>query len=96
MEAWQQFLSQLEQELGPEAVRKWIPKLVRFDAANIYLEAADSFQISWFEEHVRPRLKSLLNISRRGAQLHGGRLWLEDTSEAGSTFCLSLPLVVSP
>jgi two-component system, OmpR family, sensor histidine kinase MtrB len=37
-----------------------------------------------------------LNISRRVAQLHGGRLWLEDSSDAGSTFCLALPLVVCP
>lgn len=70
MEAWQQFLSKLEQELGPEVVRKWIPKLIRFDAANIYLEAKDSFQISWFEEHVRPRLKGLLNNNQRLIKVH--------------------------
>ena len=72
MEAWQQFLSHLEQELGPEIVRKWIPRLVRFDAANIYLEASDSFQISWFEEHVRPRLKGLLNNNQRPIKVHLG------------------------
>lgn len=72
MEAWHQFLSQLEQELGPDAVRKWIPKLVRFDAANIYLEAADSFQSAWFEEHVRPRLKGLLNNNQRPIKIHLG------------------------
>jgi chromosomal replication initiator protein len=72
MEAWQRFLSQLEQELGPEVVRKWIPKLVRFDAANVYLEAADSFQISWFEEHVVPRLKGLFNNNQRPIKVHLG------------------------
>jgi chromosomal replication initiator protein len=70
MEAWQRFLSELEQELGPEIVRKWIPNLVRFDAANIYLEARDSFQIGWFEEHVRPRLKYLLNNNQRPIKVH--------------------------
>jgi nitrogen-specific signal transduction histidine kinase len=35
-----------------------------------------------------------LNISRRVAQQHGGRLWLENSTEAGSTFSLALPLLV--
>ncbi len=72
MEVWQQFLSHLEQELGPDVVRKWVPKLIRFDAANIYLEARDSFQISWFEEHVRPRLRGLLNNNQRPIKVHLG------------------------
>jgi len=33
-----------------------------------------------------------LYISRRLAQRHSGRLWLEETSELGSTFVLALPL----
>lgn len=33
-----------------------------------------------------------LHISRRVAELHGGRLWLERTTETGSTFVLALPL----
>jgi signal transduction histidine kinase len=33
-----------------------------------------------------------LYISRRLAQQHGGRLWLESSSEQGSTFALALPL----
>lgn len=32
-----------------------------------------------------------LHISRRVAEQHGGALWLEATTEAGSTFVLSLP-----
>ena len=48
---WDQFLAQLERELGRETVAKWLRplKVIRFDAANLYLEAQDSFQISWFE-----------------------------------------------
>ncbi|HEY6203746.1 MAG TPA: HAMP domain-containing sensor histidine kinase [Candidatus Limnocylindria bacterium] len=37
-----------------------------------------------------------LHISRRIAEEHGGRLWLETSTEAGSTFCLALPLAVGP
>lgn len=70
MKEWHQFLLQLSQELGPEIVRKWVPPLLRFDAGNIYLEAGDSFQISWFEEHVRPRLKGLVNSNQRPIKVH--------------------------
>lgn len=70
MESWQQFLSQLEQELGPHIVKEWVPKIIRFDAGNLYLEARDSFQISWFEEHIRPRLKNLLNNNQRPVKVH--------------------------
>lgn len=70
MEAWQQFISQLEKELGTAAVQKWVPKLLRFDAANLYLEQPDSFQMAWFEEHVRPRLKGLLNNNGRPIKVH--------------------------
>lgn len=70
MEAWQNFLSVLEQDLGVEIVQKWIPRIVRFDAGNLYLEAQDSFQINWFEEHVRPRLKGLLNNNQRPIRVH--------------------------
>ena len=33
-----------------------------------------------------------LHISRRLAQQHGGRLWLESSGDTGSTFALALPL----
>ena len=59
MHAWQAFLDNLKKELGEEVVEKWLLPLltVHFDACNLYLEAQDSFQIAWFEEHIRPRLK---------------------------------------
>lgn len=72
MKEWQQFLLQLEQEWGSEVIQKWIPTLIRFDAGNIYLAARDSFQISWFEEHVRPRLKGLVNANQRPIKVHLG------------------------
>lgn len=70
MKEWEQFLSELSQELGSDVVKKWVPELLRFDAANIYLEAKDSFQISWFEEHIRPRLKELVNHNERPLKVH--------------------------
>ncbi len=72
MREWQQFLAQLERDFGPGIVKEWVPKLIRFDAGNIYLEARDSFQIGWFEEHVRPRLKGLTNANQRPIKVHLG------------------------
>lgn len=59
MQAWEQFLLYLERELGSEAVQRWVRplKVARFDAGNLYLETPDTFQLAWFEEHVRPFLK---------------------------------------
>ena len=55
MRAWEQFLQQQEAVLGAETVNKWLRslKVIRFDACNLYLEAKDTFQILWFEEHIR-------------------------------------------
>lgn len=70
MKEWNEFLSELSQELGPNMVNQWVPKLIRFDAANIYLEPVDSFQVDWFEEHVRPKLKNLVNSNHRPIKVH--------------------------
>ena len=57
MKAWEELLSSLEKQLGSETVKKWLRpiKIVRFDAANLYLEATP-FQRNWFEEHIFPRI----------------------------------------
>jgi chromosomal replication initiator protein len=70
MKEWNEFLSELSQELGPSMVSQWVPKLIRFDAANIYLEPVDSFQVDWFEEHIRPKLKNLVNSNHRPIKVH--------------------------
>lgn len=70
MKEWEEFLQSLERELGADAVQKWMPKCVRFDARNIYLEAKDSFQIEWFEEHVRGNLKGLVNQNGTPIKVH--------------------------
>jgi chromosomal replication initiator protein len=63
MQAWESFLGILQQHFGDETFSKWIRplKLVHFDACNLYLEAQNSFQIEWFEEHVRAKAKQLLH-----------------------------------
>lgn len=62
MQAWENFLKLLENELGTNAIEQWLRplKIINFDAGNLYLEADDSFQISWFEEHVRKKANAFL------------------------------------
>lgn len=58
-------------------------------------DASDRLFSAYFRSS---RTKSLpgtglgLHISRRVAEQHGGKLWLEASTEAGSTFILALPL----
>lgn len=73
MQAWEQFLQQQERDLGADTVRRWLRTLTvkSFDARNIYLEARDSFQIMWFEEHIRSKLgKALVNNNRCPIRVH--------------------------
>lgn len=73
MLAWDAFLTQLEKELGASVIKEWLRvlRVVQFDAANLYLEAENSFQITWFEEHIRPRLKSkFVNNNLRPISVH--------------------------
>ncbi|HEX2583087.1 MAG TPA: DnaA/Hda family protein [Chlamydiales bacterium] len=73
MREWDQFLFSIEQELGSSIVNQWLRSLTvaRFDAANLYLTAQDPLQITWFEEHIRPRLKKgFFNENYRPIQVH--------------------------
>ncbi len=73
MKAWENFLALLEIELGVETVRKWLRplKVLRFDACNLYLEARDSFQGLWFEEHIRQKAKArLVSYSNKPIKVH--------------------------
>ena len=73
MKAWEEFLSQQKIELGSETVDKWLMplKVLRFDACNLYIAAKDSFQVLWFEEHIRPKvLKSFLNNNKKRIKIH--------------------------
>lgn len=77
MKAWEKFVSSLSQELGSSVTDRWLKPLrvVRFDAGNLFLEADDPMQITWFEEHVRPRLKrGFFNENHRPIKVHLGSL----------------------
>lgn len=98
MKVWTEFLNSQIPHFGKAHVEKWAQslKVVHFDAANIYLEAQNSFQICWFEEHLRPLIKKhLRNNNNRPIKVH---LNLKDTATPSSlkrkqqwkTSCLSL------
>lgn len=73
MKFWENFLAQQETELGVETVHKWLRplKILRFDACNLFLEAKDSFQALWFEEHIRPKvLTRLYNNNNKRIKVH--------------------------
>lgn len=73
MKSWEDFLLRLEGELGADTVRKWLRTLqvVRFDACNLYLEAKDSFQALWFEEHIRQKVISgFYNNNHKKIRVH--------------------------
>ncbi len=73
MKAWNELLSILDQKLGKTTVDKWLRtlKVVKFDAGNLYLDAADTFQINWFKEYATPYLsKYLLTSSGKEIKIH--------------------------
>ena len=73
MHAWDQFLELVDKELGKQTVDKWLRplKVVSFDALNLFLEAQDTFQILWFEEHIRQRaLKHFFNNNQKPIKIH--------------------------
>ncbi len=73
MQAWNDFIKKQEGFLGKDIAEKWLHslKIVHFDSGNLYLEAKDSFQVLWFEEHIRPLLKTqLLNNNFRPIKVH--------------------------
>lgn len=69
MRTWEEFLQKQTAVLGKEVVTQWLLplKVTRFDACNLYLEAADTFQLMWFEEHIRPKLKGKTFCNPNGA-----------------------------
>src|ERR1700722_2285935 len=73
MHAWEKFLLEQESVLGKETVTQWLRplKVTNFDACNLYLEAQDSFQFAWFEEHINSLIKDkLFNANGRLVKVH--------------------------
>jgi len=71
MKAWEELLVAIGERLGADAVEAWLRpiRLLRFDAANLYLQATP-FQRSWFEEHVAPLRIPFLNNNQRPIRIH--------------------------
>ncbi|MBS0656349.1 MAG: chromosomal replication initiator protein DnaA [Verrucomicrobia bacterium] len=69
---WEKFLETQEREFGKETIDRWLRslQLQRFDAGNLYLEAKDSFQVLWFEEHIRHKLSQFRNRNQRPIKVH--------------------------
>lgn len=57
---WDLFLEEQKKGLGTDAIDRWAKslKIVDFDAGNLYLEASDPFQVHWFEQYLRPLIKT--------------------------------------
>jgi len=74
MKAWNEFVTATEKKFGSATSTKWLRslKVVRFDACNLYLEAQDSFQQLWFEEHIRPQLSNFVNNNNTPIKVHLG------------------------
>ncbi len=73
MNAWSQFLNDLERIIGQKAVARWLRplRIASFDARNLYLDADDPFQIHWFYEQVDAQLLSRLQAPSGAAiKLH--------------------------
>ena len=73
MQIWDDFLAKLDLILGKQNVDQWLRtlKVLRFDAANLYLEAEDHFQVLFFEEHVQKEAQTqLLSPRHRPIKIH--------------------------
>ncbi len=73
MRAWETFLAEQEKAFGKEVIDRWLRpfKVLKFDAGNLFLEAKDTFQILWFEEHIRPLINdAFTNNNHRKIKVH--------------------------
>jgi len=73
MKTWSNLLELLDHELGVSTVDRWLRtlKILKFDARNLYLDAANTFQLNWFKEHVSPLLsKHFLTSSGKPIKIH--------------------------
>ncbi len=70
---WDNFLKEQDSKLGKEIVDKWLRplKVLDFNAGNLYLEAKNSFQLMWFEEHIREKVRLFFrNNNHRKINVH--------------------------
>lgn len=62
MKIWDDFLHSLEAELGEATVKQWLRpmEISIVKPGEWHLLASDSFQVLWFEEHIRPIVEARL------------------------------------
>ncbi|MDN3507726.1 MAG: DnaA/Hda family protein [Simkaniaceae bacterium] len=72
MKIWESYLKKLDKEFGIATIEKWLRnmRVVNFDARNLYLEASDSFQVLWFNEHIKGRIDKELLSNGRPIRVH--------------------------
>ncbi len=73
MYLWERFLKLQEEKLGKSTVEQWLRclKVKEYDAANLYLQAENAFQIAWFNEHIRHvAKKKFYNNNGRPIAIH--------------------------
>lgn len=102
MRAWENYLKALEHDLGKATIDKWARslKVLHFDAANLYLEASDSFSAQWFYEYIYPKArKSFVNENGRPVRIHLKTFQNQRSSEEltpPTTEPLVNPFIVDP
>lgn len=73
MRAWDQYLKKLDEELGKATVNRWLRslKVLHYDAANLHLEASDTFHAQWFEEYAKEKAnQEFRNENNRKIKIH--------------------------
>ena len=73
MKTWTEFVNQQEKKLGEVTTNKWLRslKIIKFDACNLYLQASNTFQLLWFQEHIEHLLKTnFVNPSGKPIKVH--------------------------
>lgn len=73
MNVWKKFLEEQKKILGQEAFDRWLIGLevLSFDARNLYLQAKDLFQETWFKDQILPKLH-LKNENGHPIKVHIG------------------------
>lgn len=70
---WEEFLAKEEKTMGKEVIDRWLRPLAitHFNAMNLYLEASDPLQLTWFKEHIEFKVRNeLVNNNGHKIKVH--------------------------
>lgn len=89
MRSWERFLQEQKKILGEDTYNKWLSGITvkAFDARNLYLEAKDCFQESWFKEQLLPSI-NLVNNNGHPVKIHIDSKEKKKKKETSPTFKL--------